>query len=473
MHAKAILLVLCLLATAMAAIFAAPMSRAATLINGQLVEESGPTSVLGGGDHVFVRFGSDAAFGVVYGTTANPNNVYIVAIKARYLGVAQVADTQNRTIAENRPIKIYTLYAVKLDSIIEFRDTNRNNVADYGRLYNSTTGRFSDYFNRLDTLYKKVDLRTNWTRDTIQQSSDSTNRTWTFNLTAGNLSYANVANHTGSTALPLPTVRFTFHLNASLEEVNNATVPQWRVTVDTAGGRNDVVNLTRMANLVVSGKAVHYDLKWDQSISGWSYDGANTGTRRRLFLELGAVVGNLIPAALVDAWFDARAMGRFGETGTASFNSTVGAERANDTTGPYLVVRRLTSPSVDFGGNSTRIARLVWVSNAVVDGAPSVVYGQIVSGVRFASIGENGNAFVGFALLAGLSFQGGATIVHDPTVTTDVQADLQLPASPGSGLLTAAIVAAVAVVAAVLLIVLLLTRRRKRKQAVPPPPPET
>src|SRR6059036_2394136 len=74
--------------------------------------------------------------------------------------------------------------------------------------------------------------------------------------------------------------RFTFHLNASLEEVNNATVPQWRVTVDTAGGRNDVVNFTRMANLVVSGKAVHYDLKWDQSISGWSYDGANTGTRR-------------------------------------------------------------------------------------------------------------------------------------------------------------------------------------------------
>src|SRR5207249_3891033 len=246
MHAKAILLVLCLLATAIAAIFAAPVSRAATVINGQLVEETGPTSVLGGGDHVFVRFGSAAAFGVAYGTT----------------------------------------------------------------------GRFSDYFNRLDTLYKKVDLRTNWSRDTIQQSSDSTNRTWTFNLTAGNLSYANVANHTGSTALPPPTVRFTFHLNASLEEVNNATVPQWRVTVDTAGGRNDVVNFTRMANLVVSGKAVHYDLKWDQSISGWSYDGANTGTRRRLFLELGAVVGNLIPAALVDAWFDARAMGRFGETGT-------------------------------------------------------------------------------------------------------------------------------------------------------------
>src|SRR5213594_537128 len=135
MNVKAILIGLLLVATAGMAVLVTPATRAATVINGQLVEETGPTSVLGGGDHVFVRFGSDAAFGVVYGTTANPNNVYIVAIKARYLGVAQVADTQNRTIAENRPIKIYTLYAVKLDSIIEFRDTNRNDVADYGRLY--------------------------------------------------------------------------------------------------------------------------------------------------------------------------------------------------------------------------------------------------------------------------------------------------------------------------------------------------
>src|SRR5256886_16556276 len=121
-----------------------------------------------------------------------------------------------------------------------------------------------------------------------------------------------------------------------------------------------------MANLVVSGKAVHYDLKWDQSISGWSYDGANTGTRRRLFLELGAVVGNLIPAALVDAWFDARAIGRFGEAGTASFNSTAGAERANDTTGPYLAVRRLTSPPADFGAPRTRIPPPLRVSTAVL-----------------------------------------------------------------------------------------------------------
>ena len=471
MRAKAFLVVLFLLATPATVIFVSAPARGNMLINDRLVEEIGPTAVLGGGDHVFVRFGSDAAFGVVYGTTANPNNIYLVAIKARYLGVAQVVDPQNRTVAENRPIKIYTLYAVKLDSILEFRDTNRNNVADYGRLYNGTTNRFSDYFNRADTLYKKIDLHTNWTAGAIARSNGTGFRSWIFNLTAVSLPYAAIANYTGSVAGPTPLVRFTFHLNASLEDVTNATVPQWRVTIDSPTGRT-VTNIAKLADLIVSGKAVRYDLKWDQDIEGWSYAVPNVGNRRRLLLEVGAIVGNLIPAAIVEAWFNTRAVDRFGETGAAQFNSTAGPERANDTTGSYLAVRRLQSPYVDFGGNWTRIARLLWVSNAVVDGGNSLVYGQIVAGVRFAAIGERGDAFLGFALLAGLSFQGGASIVHDPTITTDVQADLQLPGSGAPSPFVVAIVGTVVVIAALLLIAILVTKRRKKELPPPPPPGE-
>src|SRR5437870_10889226 len=237
------------MATALTALTVSPAARGATLINSQLSEETGPTTALGGGDHVFVRFGTDAAFGVVYGTTGNPNNIYVVAIKARYLGVAQVVDQSGASVASNRPIKIYTLYAVKLDSLIEFRDGNGNNVADYARVYNSTTGGFTDYYARLtDTLYKKVDLRTNWTRSPIVEANGTTYRNWTFSLSAQNLTYAPVANYTGSVAGVLPLVRFTFHLNASLEQVDNASVPQWRVTVGTVGGNTVVTDISRMAN---------------------------------------------------------------------------------------------------------------------------------------------------------------------------------------------------------------------------------
>lgn len=465
MNAKPILIVFLLMATALTALTVSPAARGATLINSQLSEETGPTTALGGGDHVFVRFGTDAAFGVVYGTTGNPNNIYVVAIKARYLGVAQVVDQSGASVASNRPIKIYTLYAVKLDSLIEFRDGNGNNVADYARVYNSTTGGFTDYFNRLgDTLYKKVDLKTNWTRSPIVEANGTTYRNWMFNLTAQNQPYSAVANYTGSVAGVLPLVRFTFHLNASLEQVDNVTVPQWRVTV---GANSAVTNWSRMADLSVSGKVVHYDLKWDQDIEGWSYAAGNTaGVRRRILLELGAVVGNLIPAPVVDAWFLTRA------SGTAEFNSTAGARSANDTTGTYATVQRLQTPNIDFAGNWTRIARLLWAGNSLVDGVVQPVYGQVVAGVRIRAIGEQGNAFLGFVLLAGLSFRGGASIVHDPTVSTDIQADLQLPGGPApfAGLVGAAI-AAVAIIALMLVVVIVVSRRRKRANPPPPPPP--
>jgi len=470
MNAKAILIGLLLVATAGMAVLVTPSARAATLVNNQLVQETGPTTALGGGDHVFVRFGSDAAFGVVYGTSANPNNIYIVAIKARYLGVAQVKDQQGGNVAQNRPIKIYTLYAVKLDSLVEFKDSNGNGIANYARVYNSTTDRFSDYLNRADTLYKKVDLNTSWTAGSIVQSNGTAYRSWTFNLSAQNLPYVAVANYTGGVAGTLPLVRFTFHLNASLTQVDNATVRQWQVTVGQIGGRTVVTNLSRLDDLTVSGKALHYDLKWDQDIEGWTFAAQNNpAASRRILLELGAVVGNLIPAAIVDAWFESRVLARMGESGTAQFTTATGSESANDTTGTYLLARRLQSPYVDFGGNWTRIGRFLWVSDSTVDGASAPVYGQIVASVRFAAIGEGGNAFVGFALLAGLSFLGGASIVHDPTVTTDVQAELQLPGAPPlfGGLFLAAI-GAVGIIVIVLLVVLIVMRRKKK---VSPPPP--
>jgi len=471
MNAKAIVIGLLLIATAGMAVLVTPAARAATPANDQLVQETGPTTALGGGDHVFVRFGTDAAFGIVYGTAASPNNIYIVAIKARYLGVAQVVDGQGRTVAENRPIKIYTLYAVKLDSLVEFKDSNGNGIANYARVYNSTTDRFSDYINRADTLYKKVDLNTSWTASAIVQSNGTTFRSWTFNLSAQNLPYAAIANYSGSVAGTLPLVRFTFHLNASLQQVDNATVPQWHVTLGQIGGGPVVTNISRLNDLTVSGKALHYDLKWDQDIEGWLFAAQNNpAATRRILLEIGAIVGNWIPAAIVDAWFQTRVLARMGETGTAQFTTPAGTESANDTTGTYLIGRRLQSPFVDFGGNWTRIGRFLWVANSTVDGASAPVYGQIIAGVRFGAIGERGNAFIGFALLAGLSFLGGASIVHDPSVTTDVQADLQLPGPTGlfGGLVLVAI-GAVAIIAIVLLVVAIVMRRKKKGN--PPPAP--
>jgi hypothetical protein len=122
----------------------APADAEISLTDG-LTTEAGATTALGGGDHFFVKFGTDAAFGIVWGTEDVPNNVYFVVVKARYLGVAQVYDADGNLLQENYTIKVYTMYAVKLDCIVEFDDVDDNDLLQYQRTYNELEGDFSTY----------------------------------------------------------------------------------------------------------------------------------------------------------------------------------------------------------------------------------------------------------------------------------------------------------------------------------------
>jgi len=144
-----------------------------------------------------------------------------------------------------------------------------------------------------------------------------------------------------------------------------------------------------------------------------------------------------------------------------------GSRTANETTRNLASPERLQSPYLDFGGNWTRIARFLWVTDSVVDGATAPMYGQVNAAWRFLAIGEGGNAFAGFVLLAGLSYSGGTTIVHDPDISTDVQADLELPVAAGGSGLFAIVAGAVAAIAILLLIAFVVSRRRK-KGGTPP-----
>ncbi len=455
----------------------APATGAGVYLNNQLVAAAGHTAALGGGDYRFVRFGTDAAFGVVWGNATVANSVYIVALKARYLGVGQVYDQNGAQLVANHPIKVYTLYAAQLQDIVEYKDVTGDGVANYTRSYNATTRSYSNYVGAGDTLYKLVNLTANWVPGTVTPRTGSTYRSWEWNLSATNLPYYNISSKARlSGALPL--VRFTFHLNASLVQYDNVSIPQWNVTVGSLnGGRYTITNLTRMADLVLpSAKVVHYDLKWDQLIRGWSYaSNNNPAGSRGLLLEIGSIVGNFVPADVVTGW---QLLHNLGDDGRASYDTTGGNVTADNRTGAYTGPRVFRSPNLDFGGNWTRIARFLWTSNSSVDNTTRPVTGQVEGGWAFLAVGEKGNVFGGFVLLIGLNFAGGDNIVHDPTVTSDVTTDLTFPAAPGGTPLppdrfpfAGVILVVVAIVAVGILLYLILTRRREREP--PSPPPET
>lgn len=445
-------------------VFAIPSSVSAAPIKltDQLTTDTGTTTDLGGGKYFFVKFGADAAFGIVWGTDTNVNNVYFVAIKARYLGMAQVYDRNGAPVAGNQTIKIYTMYAVKLDDMLEYNDSNGNGVMAGHRIYQN--GEFTGAYNHTEAIYKKVDLNTSWDQSPVTYQETSDSKVWSFDLSARDLSYIPMDNYTGATGdSKLNNLTLAFHLEANMVQVGNATIPQWRVTVQRGMmGNMWFDNVEKMADLQVSGKMISYHVKWDQSIQGWDFDANNSNPS--LLMEFGAIVGNNIPPGMA-AWMGWAMVYRMNEGGYCRDNTgTV----VDNNTEPNSAPRMLSAPTLTFGGDRTRIGMFEWVSNVTVDGQEKQLHAQIMGGVPIRAVGMNGAVFLGFAVLGGISYPGGAMIVHDPTFSSEALVDINsnfiVDGLPVGLLIIGAVIMTIVIIAVVLLVLMEKKPGRKVQQ---------
>jgi len=380
--------------------------------------------------------------------------VYFVAIKARYLGMAQVYDDKGNLVEANHSVKIYTLYAVKLEDIVEFNDSDSSGTVPYYRVYNN--GNFTGDYISLEPLFKSADLKTAWTPSEITSAETNSTRTWSFSLTAKNLAYKPLTGYTGPTGdNELNEFSLTFHLQAKMVQIDNATIPQWRITV-TRGmmgmGGMMFTNAERAPDLIMSGKMLTYNFKWDSAIEGWDFD-ANDGNPL-LMLEFGAIVGNYIPPAMA-TWMETRMIQAMNENGYMTCRSGVTDLDEDGTGGVYTAPKQVTTPSLTFGGESTRIGKFEWVSNVTVDGNESHLHAQLMAGVPVWAIGANGALFRGFGVIGGIAYPGGGLIVHDPTFTSEALIDVggKTTVFPvGFVLVIGLVVAVVVIVVAVVLV---------------------
>ena len=449
-------------------IFAIPVNAYAgpTNVTDKLATEEGTTTDLGGGDYFFVKFGTDAAFGIVWGTEQNENNVYFVAIKARYLGMAQVYDGDGNLVAGNHTVKIYTLYAVKLADMLEFDDLNDNGVLPYHRVYSNYnfTGEYVTY----EPVYKKVDLKTAWEKSPVQYDETEETREWSFDLSAKDLAYTylNSSTDTDIGDNKLNNFTLTFHLEAKMMQVDNATLPQWRITVERGplGKAWWFTDADRLEDIQVSGKIFTYNVKWDQTIEGWDYDPSNANPT--LLMEVESLVGNWIPSGVM-TWMNMYTVRAMNEYGYMSYREDSGEVDVDDTTGTWMTPRTLSSPRLTFGGEKTRIGALEWVSNVTVDGSQGQVHAQIMAGVPVWAVARNGATFAGFAVLSAMTFPGGALIVHDPTFSSEAFVDVDGEEPNLVGLFALiGIGIAVVVVIAVLLVVTMGKKPGQKPQPV-------
>lgn len=453
--------------------FALPSASATTTNeNGKITTESGTTTDLGGGDHFYVKFGTDAAFGVLWGTQQDPNNIYFVSYISRYLGNVNVNEPNGTSLAQ-KPLKIYTLNAVKLDRLIEYNDSNGNGILSYNPQFGSTLGSILGQGH--EQIYKGVDLNTAWTASGWQNGTDGNgNLTWSFTLTATNLTYnvplRYLADSKGDGKLN--SAALTFHITASTNFVSDISLPQYNVTMAQGVAGNRFSDLQKVSNLTFSGNVTSYKVKWDKNFTGWDQDPRDKNPM--LMAEYGALVENYIPPALTRlmAMSECRRMvAATGDNGTMTADSHQ-LDGRSTLSGAFS----LHSPRLTFGGDRSRIGTFEWVQNVTVDGQTKNATSQVTAIMPFNER-FGGNDFYGFAAMVGISYPFGNSIVQDPDISSQAMTDLTVASgtSPNSGNAGTSdsprslpvgliLIASIVVIGVVLAIVLVRRRPKQPKQ---------
>ncbi len=380
-------------------------------------KEEGVTDRLGGGNYVAVKFGNDSWFAVIYGTESNKNSIIICSVAQRYLGAAKVVNENGRVIYEQAPIRVQTVYGIRLSMLYEFNDTNGNGICDFER----TSTNEMDYIEH-EHIFKRAPLWGAWTRSEVKDtlSADNKTRTLEFSLYRTDIDYKRgLLNVPG---IKLEKVQFNFRLKAELVQVSGISYPTYTVTVAPDQTQlYRVTNSVQGASKVFNGTTAKYTVKADHIIEGWDFSEENTNPY--ILLETQAIIANHIGEG-VSKWGAVQFL-KNETNGTAVMQTDNGTESMGDessmeegnSTG--LPQRIYDHPRISLQDKWNSIGHFAWVTEVNVTKGniteeKNMCY-QVQGAFKFKFGTPGTTAFIkGFLILGGFSYPGGEKIYHDP-----------------------------------------------------------
>ncbi len=353
---------------------------------------TGSTTMLNGGDWVAVKAG-DVVYGVVYGTSSNPNNIYLFTDQKRYIGGADVFD-ENGDFLRSQGVPLDLIFATKLVNVVEFKDMNGDNLFDLRWMHNmSGLG---------DRPVKAASLNLPWTMTNLQEQANANVTTVNFTLTATNVPYTWVwPNSTMHPRLGMQSdgsvaeIAFTCHIKFSVENTTIVGVPWYNVTVKNG----EPVNSTFEGRRNYTSDVLNGTIKYDQSIQGWDF----ASNSDRLAVEVGIIAGVHANGAVAEKLRE-----RYEQMNCEMNGTGVADSRGN---GPLTPI--LARDALHLRNEWERIGNISWASNVTVDGQQEQMIFQVQNGGAYSFSNEN-SAFVGFMVIGAFIYPAGNSIFHDP-----------------------------------------------------------
>ena len=404
--------------------------------------EQGTTDRLGGGDWVVVHAGS-TNFGVVYGTTQDPNKLYIFADYKRYIAGVDFYDAQGNFI-KTQGIPVWTVFAQSLDRFIEFKDTDGNHRFD---------PRIWDGRNGTDVPVKSLSMVQAWTLSGLTQETIGNVLFVNFTLGISDTQYSYVWNEIMRMprhALPsdgdVAQIAFTFHIRVAIED-STAVIPWFNVTIN-GGDQRRVVDRSFSGWRTFTGQSVNMSAKYDQYVEGWDF----ASTESNLLLETHMMFGNVVPSEVLNRYRMREGNRVCDRDCTEQDHHDLGNDTREMPEDPRSVETEDGNGLMTFEDDWTRIGRLTWSSDVSIDGQPDTMYFQVHGGGPW-SFEYNRVTFVGMHVLGAFVYPAAQnTIFHDPGFEA-TSYELGIPSitnlAPQSVLILQLAVVVIAIIAAV------------------------
>jgi len=410
--------------------------------------EQGTTDRLGGGDWVVVHAGN-TNFGVVYGTTQDPNKLYIVADYKRYIAGVDYYDAQGNFI-KTQGVPVWTVFAQSLDRFVEFKDTDGNHRFDM-RMWD---GMMENH----DIPVKSLDLVQAWTLSDLTNETVGNVMFVNFTLSISDTQYSYMWSQMMRRPVPAPAslgdvaqIAFTFHIRVAVED-STTVIPWFNVTIN-GGDQRRVVDRSFAGWREFTGQSVNMSVKYDQYIEGWDF----ASDESNLLLETHMMFGNVVPSEVLNR-FRMGEGNRVCDRDCMEHNREFGNDTRNIPSDPRDVRAEDGQGAITFADDWERIGRFTWSSDVAIDGQQEDMYFQVHGGGPF-SFEYNRVTFVGMHILGAFVYPAGNAIFHDPGFDAAAY-QISIPGVTNLAPTTVLFLQLIVVTVAVVLAVILKVRRK-------------
>jgi len=404
-------------------------------------------NVVAGRNYTSVEVGG-STFGILYGTASVPGHVTIFTITPRYLGDAELEDSDGTSLGK-RAIKAVTYSEHTVLSLIEFTDSNGNG------LYDATTYSTSNTIAvKTEARRMTANLYTAWDLEMVETTAGDTTF-YVFTLTARNTTVSDLGAGTGQVGPVLGMIELEIVLQVD-QETSETTIPVYGVTVDARS--NTVRSVSRLRERTANTIRTSGAFKYNVTIDDWPVKNVNNS----MILLTKTKVGVAANRATMK-WAGERLLEKLGATGEARFTAedeteyrtTTDVRKDSDSDGIPESIQ--AKKRVRFADNGNVLADMTWVENATVDGSRTRVRFSLLK-VGPIELSSGSRTFNGVSVLGGFVYPAGSDIFHDPGIQaegTEVAFDEVLRDLLPSGTILVQVVAGVAIA------VLAFARRRK------------